>query len=149
MAGKGALRAVPTICPLANTLQAGPFRTSLRLRGNADSPSDGFRPSSAQYSTCRGDCAWTIENRQFRKALLLKIPTLTRRRSILSAKALQSFKVRQSFFFPLTGRSKPRKIPLLKKKDSGAKRNYFVTEFLAGCCFCSLVGPSSLVLYLS
>src|SRR6188768_66291 len=31
-------------------------------------------------------------------------------------------------FFPMTGRSKPRKIPLLKKKDSGAKRNYFVTE---------------------
>ena len=28
-------------------------------RGHADSPSDACRPSSAQYSLCRGDCAWT------------------------------------------------------------------------------------------
>jgi hypothetical protein len=28
-------------------------------RGHADSPSDARRPSSAQYSLCRGDCAWT------------------------------------------------------------------------------------------
>src|ERR1700684_938001 len=30
-------------------------------RGIADSPSDGPRPSSAQRSTRRGDCAWTTE----------------------------------------------------------------------------------------
>jgi hypothetical protein len=28
-------------------------------RGNADTPSDARRPSSAQYSLCRGNCAWT------------------------------------------------------------------------------------------
>src|SRR5215472_3259556 len=28
-------------------------------RENADSPSDGFRPSSAQLSFCREVCAWT------------------------------------------------------------------------------------------
>ena len=28
-------------------------------RGHADSPSDACRPSSAQYSLFRGDCAWT------------------------------------------------------------------------------------------
>src|ERR1700692_51934 len=28
-------------------------------RGNADTPSDARRPSAAQYSLCRGDCAWS------------------------------------------------------------------------------------------
>ena len=34
-------------------------RSRNRLRGKADSPSDGLRPSSAQRSICREDCAWT------------------------------------------------------------------------------------------
>src|SRR6476620_5663761 len=33
------------------------MRTSISTGNVADSPSDGRRPSSAQYSLCRGDCA--------------------------------------------------------------------------------------------
>src|SRR5262245_58533097 len=35
-------------------------RSAVQIRwGHADSPSDVRRPSSAQHSICRGDCAWT------------------------------------------------------------------------------------------
>ena len=36
-----------------------PVTYSFRHGEHADSPSDGFRPSSAQLSFCREDCAWT------------------------------------------------------------------------------------------
>src|SRR6266403_4833136 len=75
----------------SNTLQAGSFRTNLPLWGKADSPLDGLRPSSAQRSICREDCAWTAENPQIRQVLLVDKPTLTRRRSVPFVKARQSF----------------------------------------------------------
>ncbi len=35
--------------------------------GDAGSPSDGCRPSSAQRSLCRGDCAWTERPNHFQQ----------------------------------------------------------------------------------
>ena len=42
-----------------------PRWSTLHARGNAGSPSDGFRPSSVQHSLARGDCAWTAPTLHF------------------------------------------------------------------------------------
>src|SRR6516225_2603019 len=48
-------------------LRLGWHRLNFQLRGNADSPSDGSRPSSAQHSLCRGDCACMDRPPQFQQ----------------------------------------------------------------------------------
>jgi hypothetical protein len=93
-------------------------RTRNPWRGNADSPSDGLRPSSAQCSIRRGDCAWTTEGHYFpyitradrlaatpcryRPASNSPVTRATRPRLLaatpLTARPLFSVKARRSFF---------------------------------------------------